>query len=446
MNMRMWLGWSLLTLMMTLYFGYKLAYSDNKSEFLIGEATHGHHQIELACESCHTSPFGGPEVLQDACTNCHADELKEARDDHPRKKFTDPRNAALIEILDARQCISCHTEHQAEQTLTMGVTLPEDYCIHCHQDVRQNRPSHATAEFNSCATAGCHNFHDNRALYEDFLVEHSGRPWSTGKVQLPSANFAASKAPRGKIQSDQSFHLIEKFPNEYHAWAESKHAAANVQCVDCHNSTEPGAEWIDAPGIESCESCHQQEVTGFTAGKHGMRLSPKLSAKLSPMKPVLGKLAFHEDSLHAELTCNSCHDVHQPDTGYAASEACLGCHADEHSTSYSASPHGRLLQQEQSGGLPEGSGVSCATCHMPRIKQPGYADEAKSIPVYRVEHNQNSTLRPNEKMIRPVCLQCHSLEFSIDALADETLIKNNFNGQPSVHIESVDWALRRVKQ
>jgi hypothetical protein len=60
-----------------------------------------------------------------------------------------------------------------------------------------------------------------------------------------------------------------------------------------------------------------------------------------------------------------------------------------------------------------------------------------------VQHNQNWNLRPNEKMIRPVCMQCHSLSFSIDALADKALIENNFTGQPSVHIESIDWAVKR---
>jgi hypothetical protein len=63
-----------------------------------------------------------------------------------------------------------------------------------------------------------------------------------------------------------------------------------------------------------------------------------------------------------------------------------------------------------------------------------------------VNHNQNDVLRPNEKMIRPVCLQCHSLDFSIDALADKALIENNFSGKPSVHIPSIDWALKRVEK
>jgi hypothetical protein len=47
-------------------------------------------------------------------------------------------------------------------------------------------------------------------------------------------------------------------------------------------------------------------------------------------------------------------------------------------------------------------------------------------------------------MIRPVCMDCLSLEFAIDALADPELIKRNFLGKPDRHVESIDWALRRV--
>lgn len=60
-------------------------------------------------------------------------------------------------------------------------------------------------------------------------------------------------------------------------------------------------------------------------------------------------------------------------------------------------------------------------------------------------HNQNDSLRPNEKMIRPVCLDCHGLAFSLDALADTDLIDRNFAGKPEVHVESIEWAVRRAE-
>ena len=47
-----------------------------------------------------------------------------------------------------------------------------------------------------------------------------------------------------------------------------------------------------------------------------------------------------------------------------------------------------------------------------------------------VTHNQNDNLRPNEKMVRSVCGNCHGLQFTLDALADPALVERNFKGRP----------------
>jgi hypothetical protein len=61
-----------------------------------------------------------------------------------------------------------------------------------------------------------------------------------------------------------------------------------------------------------------------------------------------------------------------------------------------------------------------------------------------VQHNQSLNLRPNEKMTRTVCLACHGLGFSLDALADPRLIASNFTGRPRHRIASIDMAARRA--
>jgi len=106
---------------------------------LPGKTSHGHYQIELACESCHASPFGGRDALQEACERCHGQELKDAVDKHPRSKFADPRNAELAEKLDATMCVTCHVEHRPEITAALGVTLAGDFCAYCHQDIAKDR-------------------------------------------------------------------------------------------------------------------------------------------------------------------------------------------------------------------------------------------------------------------------------------------------------------------
>lgn len=463
MNKVIWILWSIVSLALASYFGYTLLYSEDKSTFIVGEASYGHYQIEMSCSTCHTDAFGGEEVLQNACTNCHAQELEEAHDSHPKKKFTDPRDAYRLETIDARYCVSCHVEHQKEQTHEMGLSLPEDYCFHCHTDIAKERESHKDLAFDSCASAGCHNYHDNRALYESFLIKHAEAPWLADAPSIMSANGAARTAIKQVKPKVDIPEISQQFPEVADSWHQQSHGQAGVSCSDCHSDKQE--TWIEKPGIEQCQSCHAFEAKGYMAGKHGMRLSDALANDLSALTVKNSSLDFKGSAMNAQHGCSSCHSSHSFDTKVAAVDACLNCHNDDHSNNFLTSPHGLLWKQAQRGALAEEQAVSCATCHMPRTVPEKIGTELvsnieskdggvkaltgahqKQAPLIRVEHNQNMNLRPNEKMIRPVCMQCHSLSFSIDALADELLIKSNFNGKPTNHIPSIDWAMKREQR
>lgn len=431
-----------------------------RAALLPGQTTHGHHQIELACESCHSSPFGGGAVMQEACVNCHGAALKEGDDKHPASKFDDPRNAFRLAKIDAQQCIACHVEHRPAATHAMGLTQPKDYCFHCHSGPDEMPADHKGLPFDGCMAAGCHNYHDNRALYEDFLLKHAGEPPLLDKRQLPERDLltalqeslaypqarypvqplaaAAVDAPRGH-RADPKIHAD---------WLGTAHAKAGVNCSGCHvvGATVPEGEprpandgqWVERPATpQSCQGCHVVETKGFLSGKHGMRLAQGLS----PMAPAQARLPMRSEAAHAELSCTSCHTAHRFDTKAAAVESCLSCHDDTHSLAYKQSPHRELWRRELQGELPPGSGVTCASCHMPRVRVS--TDEGSRM---AVQHNQNDTLQPNEKMIRPACMSCHGLGFSIDALADRALIDRNFAGQPSRHVESIDMAVRKDQQ
>ncbi len=54
-------------------------------------------------------------------------------------------------------------------------------------------------------------------------------------------------------------------------------------------------------------------------------------------------------------------------------------------------------------------------------------------------------LHPNEKMVRGVCMQCHGLGYSLDALADKALVKSNFDRKPAEHLRSLDMAEERQR-
>lgn len=425
-----WLLWAGLTLAAAGALGFKLLRPEtDRSIFLPGPTSHGHYQIELSCQSCHSEDFTSQAALQSACEQCHAAELKAAHDSHPKSKFQDPRNADRVKALDARQCITCHVEHRPDMEQGMGLTLQRDYCWRCHQEIADERPSHRGMAFDSCASAGCHNFHDNRALYEDFLDKRADEPdlLEPARDQVVLSAVAAD-APAGVLPAD----LPEDFSlpaAEQNAWAHDAHGRGEVGCGKCHQSD---AGWSRNVSVERCAECHAAQAKGWLTGRHGMRVAQKLS----PMLPELARLPMKKDSHGHALDCNSCHGAHDYDTRRAAFEACIGCHDDEHSRNYSESSHYELWQRELSGQAPAGSGVSCATCHLPRVQ----GDEGNYV-----EHNQNDNLRPSEKMIRTACNRCHGVRFAIDALADPALLRNNFSSAPSIHIASVDMARDRAR-
>ena len=427
---------------------------------LPGPTTHGHHQIELACESCHGRPFGGAQPLQEACVNCHGAALKEGDDKHPAAKFNDPRNAFRLEKINAQLCISCHIEHRPAATLAMGLTQPKDYCAHCHSGEEEMPPDHKGLPFDGCTAAGCHNYHDNRALYEDFLLKHAQAPALLPKRELPLRDLRA--ALQESMAYPQARYPIEALDAAKHDapagkavdaklhedWLGTAHAQAGVNCSGCHvaGATLPeGAQappdagtWIDKPSTpHACVGCHAAEAKSFGQGKHGMRLE----RGLSPMTAAQARLPMRDEAAHRELTCTSCHGAHRFDTKAAAVESCIGCHDDSHSRAYKQSLHHELWVKEGRGELPAGSGVSCASCHMPRVRIS--TDEGSRM---AVQHNQSDTFQPNSKMIRPVCQSCHGLGFSIDALADTALIARNFKGAPSRHVQSIDMAVKKEQQ
>ena len=443
LNWPLWLG---INVMILGYFSYALMSPTSvvKASLLPGETTHGHYQIELDCNACHESrtdpkSHSSNNVMQDACNQCHADQLKAAKDTHPASKFNDPTNADRLKILNAQDCLACHREHVPDQTLALGLTMPADYCWHCHQDVAKSRPSHIGLAFDSCATAGCHNYHDNRALYEKFLNEHHGEPdlfsiTATPLRETTTYSSSERKSAKSKMQIDApllakgDFQIID-------GWLESAHAMAGVNCTGCHlasdaagsDGTWQDSAWQDTVSMDTCHECHQNQVETFVTGKHGMRLA----RGLSPMKPSMARLPMHAGAAHQELSCQSCHNDHRYDTQYASVQACQKCHADSHTAAYVGSAHADLWRQEMAGEVPVGSGVTCATCHMPRIQ-----DESSVW----VSHDQNANLRPSETMAREVCSHCHGLEFSLSSLADPSLKLNCYSSPPSERIKSVEMA------
>jgi len=296
-----WALWAVITIAAAAYAGKTLYVSGDRTALLPGQTTGVHHQFEIACDTCHTSDNfedvnSVRKDINKTCGTCHKEELKTSDDSHPTRKFTNPRMAAFWDDVDARFCTSCHLEHVPEETLAGALTLPGDFCVACHsegdQDVRVNRESHADLTFDTCASAGCHNFHDNRALYEDFLVKHGKDPWLLETQVNEAAAFARSMPDVETDEIDAYLASVKAVPEarnvdiENH-WAASAHAAADVGCGGCHaaeyeTEEEIAANWIDAPGEEVCADCHRNEAKTFALGRHGMRRHPEIA---DPRRP-----------------------------------------------------------------------------------------------------------------------------------------------------------------
>jgi hypothetical protein len=423
------------TALISVVLGYHLLY-DNKQFFLAGETSYAHYQFELECNHCHTKSFNTMDDIQEACETCHAHELDRFNDSHPKEKFIDPRNSALLEQLDARYCITCHTEHKPEITRSSSVTVAPDFCFHCHQTIKEERPSHKDFTFDSCASAGCHNYHDNSMLYEEFMLRHLGEPNHLSHQTLPLRNalkLYLRKNPDTKRLSINDHNATQDLINAsiIQQWSNSAHAISEVNCLDCHNAQDANTT-SHSLAAETCNQCHKKQVEQFYQSHHGLRLG----IGLPPMNTAEARLTM-KNNLHKEVTCSSCHDPHSLDTEKASVDACLTCHQDEHSINYKDSPHFNLWQKELSNELSKGSGVTCASCHLPRIKK------GKKV---TVDHNQSAYVRPSNKMLRKVCMNCHGLEFSLSALIDQNLIKNNFNGSPSTSLKTIELLKQRLKQ
>ncbi len=398
-----------------------------KTALLPGTSTNGHYQFEQACNTCHT-PFDG--VPTKSCTQCHAEELKQADDSHRAKVFRDPRNAADLEKINAMECTTCHNEHSPEKVTELGVTIANDFCIHCHEKVADDRPSHKNLKFNNCRQ--CHNYHDNRALHEDHLEKHTNEPNTFVNTAVPLRTEKQFTTP--PLQAKDLDWQQASNEQITQAWSTTRHAAVSINCSHCHQNPSTKT-FTEATTIDSCKRCHTKQTEGFLAGKHGIttRIDPA-----SSMSPSDARQPMYEEVLHKQLGCTSCHSDHTFDTRIAAVEPCMKCHADTHTQAYKQSKHYQLYLTELDSNRPTGKGVSCATCHMPRLK-----DTTSGSDSYYVQHNQNDNLRPNSKMVREVCQHCHGLEFTLNALADPALIENNFQETPSIALKSIPMVISR---
>lgn len=159
---------------------------DRRTIFLPGTTSVGHVLFEASCTSCHE---GFKPVSNDACMRCHEAEMVE--DAHGPKKFRDPRWAELLTKLDVETCTACHQEHV--HIFARGVHLKPELCMSCHEGIIQGEMrSHDGFDPSGCWAAGCHNFHDHRAISTGFLRDNLDQPSMLPRQAVPERTVTAT--------------------------------------------------------------------------------------------------------------------------------------------------------------------------------------------------------------------------------------------------------------
>ena len=207
-------------------------------------------------------------------------------------------------------------------------------------------------------------------------------------------------------------------------WRGSSHALADVNCSSCHQNEET-KKFVANPNHESCQSCHDNEVETFLLGKHGIRILEGLS----PLTPAMAHIPMKESAIDKQMNCNTCHDVHSVNTYTAAVDSCLTCHNDTHSLNYPNSKHAQIFADAGSLPRPNEESITCATCHLPR-------QEINQTIV--VNHNNTYTLLPRDRMVKEVCMHCHSVEYAYNSIFDDELVEANFARPPTLKLETFE--------
>jgi hydroxylamine dehydrogenase len=182
-------------------------------------------------------------------------------------------------------------------------------------------------------------------------------------------------------------------PNIVADWKESKHNRMGISCDACHGSehiTASDARKAKIPTPDTCNACHETQVTQFKKGKHAkawaaMEAMPTIHWQpMALTEGMKGCGACHkigiksaeqiaqlekEGSRFGVASCDGCHTRHTFSVEEARSpQACETCHMGfDHPQweMYSSSKHGvrhelkQLKIQSESSAAP-----TCQTCHM----------------------------------------------------------------------------------
>ena len=250
-----------------------------------------------------------------------------------------------------------------------------------------------------------------------------------------------------------------------HQFEMSKHASANLNCLDCHQALD-GQQIISHKGFsitkdvtaKNCASCHKTEYDQFSRSRHAapawaavrgeqdftveqiryseqyhpgtvIRPSNALSLvenKGTVEKGCMGCHSIGQPNLDGSIgSCTECHSKHNPSIEMARKPTtCAQCHmGPDHSQFeiYSESKHGAMLSAHNDKINYGASSKklttkdffvpTCATCHMSGLegmKVTHDTTERLSLFLYAPVSEKRPHFQQGRDQMKEVCLKCHT--------------------------------------
>ena len=288
-------------------------------------------------------------------------------------------------------------------------------------------------------------------------IVHSQRP--IAERSQPSPQLARATGKCAACHRKETAAIVHQFER-------SAHAAAGVNCLDCHRSVEGQAPPLDHRGFEiageltskNCAQCHATEYEQYARSRHAgpawaavagsTDFSPEQLAfaaryhRAAVERPA-NPLAQLEGPTAIAMGCTGCHDVGKPNADgsfgscthchsrHSASvalarepQACGQCHmGPDHSQIeiYTESKHGALFEAQRDqldlGADPKQLTTehmpipTCATCHMSGLeglKVTHDVTERLSWYLFAPVSSKRPDYARRQNEMKEVCLKCHA--------------------------------------
>lgn len=279
--------------------------------------------LDRDCASCHEDPHEGR--MQPACSACHGQV-----DFTVLRSEGHERHLPLVGGHGDQDCRTCHPADDAHALEAMGParSVAARDCRDCHAS------PHAESFLGGVARAEERTLGASCSLCH--LAEHLS--FDEEEVEVTPAQHAA-----GGFPLDAPHH--------------------EASCLDCHaGPAEDFAARYPGRGPDTCSACHadphggQFETSAFFEADC---LGCHARAHFDPPEFDIddhARAAFALDGSHAELECETCHEVPHADAPrvFRGTPArCEACHDDV---------HGGLFERREPD-LRKGAAGTCAACH-----------------------------------------------------------------------------------